>query len=100
MQKYYQTLNKEEQAKIKETYQKEYAKSEISIRFTRLNIYIAASIFLSIILIIMGIMDKSERILDFSLAIILCIAATSFFIGKHIIKLNLLNKIALKNKNH
>ena len=98
MQKYYQTLSKEEKQKIKNIYHQEYQKSEINTRFIRLNIYSFAAIFFSIILLILGITNKNERILDIGMAIILLITALSFLLGKHLIKLNLLNKIALKNK--
>ena len=100
MKKYYQTLSTNQKNKIKEIYQKEYANADIKTRLNHLNFYIIASYIFALLLIILGLTNKKELIMDISLALVLIIAGTSFLIGKHIIKTNLLNKIALKNKKN
>ena len=98
MKKYYQTLDKEKKDKIKEIYKKEYQKSEVDVRLKRLNIYIILAFLASIALIVLSLLYEDGHVTSFIMAGILIAIGIIFIIGKRMIKINLLNKIALNNK--
>ncbi len=98
MKKYYQTLNSNAKKEIKEQYKKEYHHSELETRFTRLNIYIVLALISALVLIILSYQYEKNHIYSIIIAIILVMAALTFLIGKYFIKLNILNKIALKSQ--
>ncbi len=99
MKKYYQTLKNENKQKIKKEYQKEYQNTELQTRFTRLNIYIILAFLSALILLVLSYKYEDNHVYSIIVAIILILTGLTFIIGKYMIKINLLNKIALKNKN-
>ncbi len=98
MSNYYQTLNKEQKEKIKEEYRKSYQNSELNNRLIRLKIYSIISIIMALLILVLSFIFEDKHITSILTAIVLFIAATMFLIGEYKIKLNLLNKIALKRK--
>ena len=98
MQKYYQTLSKEKKREIKELYKKEYHKTNINTRLIRLLIFSILSIITAIVILILTFKYEKNHITSILLAIILILSSLIFIIGRSYVKLNLLNKIALKNK--
>ena len=98
MQKYYQTLNKENKAKIKILYQKEYYKTPINARLTRLLIFSLLGILCAIAIVILSFKYETKHVTSILIAILLLISSLIFALGRYYVKLNLLNKIALKNK--
>lgn len=98
MKKYYQTLNKKEKEKIKELYKKEYSNKEIYARLTRLLVFSCLAIISAIIILVLSFKYEENHITSILLAIILIISSIIFFLGHFYVKLNILNKIALKNK--
>lgn len=98
MKKYYQTLNKEKKNEIKKIYNETYKNTELQSRFIRLNIYIIVAILSAFILLILSYKYEDNHVYSIIISIILIATAIVFIIGKNIIKSNLLNKIALKNK--
>lgn len=96
---YFKHLNKKEKIRIKNIYKKEYAKSDLQNRLIRLLIYSLIGYVFSIFLIVYSIISKQDVISNLLIAIPLLIASTIFFIGRYYAKLNILNKIALKEKN-
>lgn len=98
MKKYYNTLSKEQKLKIKDLYDKEYANSELEMRFKRLRFYSLVSIVFAIVVLVYSLMYESSKIGSMILVVTLFILALVYLIGIFIIKQNVLNKIALKNK--
>lgn len=98
MKTYYQTLSKDKKEEIKQIYQKEYAKSDLQIRLTRLKIYSLIGYLFSIIILLYAFKIESNKTGSIILATTLIILATVYLIGSILIKRNVLNKIALKNK--
>lgn len=98
MKKYYFTLTKEKRKKIKDQYKKEYEKSDLRVRLLRLNLYTVIGYLSAIIILIYTIKIEEEKTGSIIIAVILIIASTIFLIGRSLIKINVLNKIALKNK--
>ncbi len=95
---YYQTLSKEEKKKVKKEYQKEYQETEIMERFRRLNIYAIIAILFGLFLIIYAYFFENKNIGSIILGITMLILALVFIIGKALVKLRLLNKVALNQK--
>jgi len=98
MKKYYSTLNKKEKKKIKEVYLKEYKKTDLDKRLNRLLVFFVLGTLFSIYLFIDAFRGEKLNISTFISAITLLIASLVFLIGRYKIKLEVLNKIALKNK--
>ena len=98
MKKYYNTLSKEEKAKVKNTYKEEYKNSDLKIRLVRLIIYAIMGYITSIVLYLDAFIGKESKILNITIATTLFIASTIFLTGSIILKQKTLNKIALKNK--
>lgn len=98
MKKYYHTLTKDEKKKINSIYKNEYKNSEVKTRLTRLVIYGTTGYLTAIILIIYSLKIEDGRFGNIFIACLLIIASTIFLIGRYLIKLKVLNKIALKNK--
>lgn len=98
MKKYYFTLSKEKKDEIKLIYQKEYKNSDINIRLKRLSLYVIVGFIFSILLFIDTFKDNDLNVGSLVIAITLALACFVFLIGKYIVKLRILNKIALKNK--
>lgn len=92
----YSKLNKEEKKKIKEKYKKEYAKSDIHTRLTRLTIYSIVGYVFSIFLVVYSIITKEDLVSNLIIAIPLFILSCIFVVGIIIIKRRLLNKLASK----
>lgn len=98
MKKYYQTLNKEQKNKIKEAYKKEYANTDLQIRLTRLVIYAVIGYLSGIIILIEAFMIEENKLGSMIIASTLLVLSTTFLIGRSLVKVKVLNKIALKNK--
>ncbi len=98
MKKYYQTLNKEQKQEIKKLYNKKYTKSDLEARLNRLIIYSGAGYFFGAIILIYALKFEQKPLGSIIIAITLIIIATVYLIGRYIIKQNVLNKIAIKNK--
>ena len=100
MQKnYYCQLKRSEKKKVQEQYKKEYAHSDFQNRLIRLAVYSAIGILFSIFLIVYSIITKEYVVSNLLVAIPLFIAAIVFMVGRQYAKLQVLNKIALKQKN-
>lgn len=98
MKKYYFTLTKEKRKRVKDQYKKEYEKSDLKVRLLRLYLYAIIGYLSAIILLIYAIKIEEEKTGSIIIAIILILTSTIFLIGSTLIKINVLNKIALKNK--
>ena len=98
MKKYYQTLSKEKKQEIKKLYQKEYAKTDLNARLSRLLVFSILGIISAIIILVLSFKYEKEHLTSIFLAVILIISAVFFALGRNYVKTNLLNKIALKNK--
>ncbi len=97
MQKYYQRLTKEQKKEIKKIYQKEY-KTDINARLSRLSIFSILGFICAIIILVLSFKYEKEHLTSILLAILLFASSLAFILGRTYVKLNLLNKIALKNK--
>lgn len=98
MKKYYQTLNKEKKKEIKEKFKQEYKNTELKYRLNRLMIYSLLGYAVSIFIIVYAILKEENDIGSIIIGTTLFIASTIFLIGRFLIKRNVLNKFALKNK--
>lgn len=98
MRKYYSTLDKEKKLKVKEQFKKEYKNKELYTRLIRLYIYAVIGYISSIIIFIESLIYEENKTASMIIAITLFLASTVFLVGSIIIKYNVLNKIALKNK--
>lgn len=98
MKKYYQTLNKTEKNKVKELYEKKYHNSDLETRLFRLKLYALVSYIFASIILIYSFLYEQNKTGSLIISITLLILGTTYFIGSLIIKLNVLNKIALQNK--
>ncbi len=99
MKKYYQTLDKEKKREIKEVYEKEYKKTDVYVRLKRLFVYAIISIITALVIVIISYFYEEEHLTSIIMALILVFMAIVFLIGRFLIKLDLLNRIALKSKN-
>ncbi|MDE5539559.1 MAG: hypothetical protein K2J20_03640 [Bacilli bacterium] len=98
MKKYYQTLTKEKKQEIKTIYKKEYAHSDLKARLQRLVVYAIASYIFAAVLLVYNFISQENDITNIICAISLIVLGTVYLIGRYIAKLNILNKVALKNK--
>ena len=98
MKKYYFKLTKDEQRKIKDEFKKEYKNKELDIRLKRLLAYSIIGYLISILIILEVSFTNAEKTGNLIIAITLFIASTIFIVGRIKIKLDVLNKIALKKK--
>ena len=98
MKKYYSTLNKEKRKIINNIYLKEYKKTELNKRLNRLLLFFILGTGFSIYLFVDAFNGEELNISSLISAITLLIASLVFLIGRYKIKLDVLNKIALKNK--
>ena len=98
MKKYYHTLNKDSQKKIKEIYRSEYINTNLNARLSRLNLYAIIGYVSAIMILILSIKTEDSIIGSVIISITLVLVSTIFLIGSYLIKLKVLNKIALKNK--
>jgi len=98
MKKYYHTLNKDSQKKIKEIYKSEYINTSLNARLSRLNLYAIIGYVSAIMILILSIKTEDSIIGSVIISITLVLVSTIFLIGSYLIKLKVLNKIALKNK--
>lgn len=98
MKKYYRTLSKEKQNKIKELYNKKYKDSNLEASFKRLKIYSIAGYLFGIIFLVSSFVRDEAKTSSIVISIILFILATGYLIGIKLIKLKVLNDLALKNK--
>lgn len=98
MKKYYYTLKKEKKAEIKKIYTKEYKNSDFNLRLKRLTIYTVVGFLFSIYLFIDVFAAETFSIGTLIIAITLLIVSIVFLVGRYLLKLKMLNKIALKNK--
>ena len=96
MKKYYQTLNKKQKSKIKEQNKQENQKTNIQVRLTRLLVYAIVGYLFSIFIIVDMFLRNTEKTGSIIIASTLFLASTFFLWGRFKIKLDLLNKIALK----
>ena len=99
MKKYYQTLSKEKKKEIKEIYQKEYKNTDLQVRLGRLIIYAVIGYITSLFIYISAFIEKDFKVENIIIGTILLVASTIFLIGRTMIKQNVLNKLALKEKN-
>ncbi|MBE6154161.1 MAG: hypothetical protein E7163_01100 [Firmicutes bacterium] len=98
MKKYYSTLSNDDKKKIKDIYQKEYKGTDLNKRFIKLFIYFILGSAFSVYLFIDAFSGDKLDIGTLIMAITLLTASLVFLIGRYRIKLDVLNKIALKNK--
>lgn len=98
MKKYYSTLDKNKKQEIKTKFKKEYKNTDLNVRLIRLRIYAGIGYVLSIFIFIDSLLHEESKIGSMIIAITLFIASTFFLVGSFLVKLNVLNKIALKNK--
>lgn len=98
MKKYYNTLNKENKTKIKKIYQEEYKNTDLQVRLVRLLIFAFMGYITASVLLIDALLNQTSKTLNLTIAIILFIISTVFIIGRFLVKLKVLNKIAIKNK--
>lgn len=99
MKKYYQRLTKEQKKDINIKYEKEYGNSDLQVRLNRLKVYAGIGYLFGIILLIYTFKFDEPKIGNIIIAITLFVVSTVYLVGRYIIKLNVLNKIALKNKD-
>jgi len=98
MQKYYNTLNKEEKRRIKDLYFKKYHNSDLETRLKRLKVYAIISYVFAIFVLISALILDDDLTGSIILSITMFILGTVYMFGSLIVKRNVLNKIALKNK--
>lgn len=98
MKKYYYTLSKEKKKEIKEQYKKEYTGSDVAVRLLRLKIYAIIGYLFSIVILAYSFKFEKSQIGSIIMAVTLITVSTVYVIGSIIVKMNLYNKIALKNK--
>lgn len=98
MKKYYRTLSKDKKLEIKKQFKKDYKNSELYTRLIRLYIYAAIGYISSIIIFLESLFYETNKMGSIIIAITLFIASTVFLVGNFIIRYNMYNKIALKNK--
>lgn len=99
MKYYYQTLNSLEKKKIKNLYEQKYGNSDLNKRLLRLKIYAFISYVCAFFILAYSYKFEANQTGSIITSITLFILGTTYFIGSIIIKLNVLNKIALENKD-
>ncbi len=98
MKKYYQTLSTEEKKKIKSIYERDYGNSDLAARLIRLKFYALIAYVCASIILAYSLAFETNKTGSIIIAVTLMILGTVYFFGSIIIKLNVLNKIALENK--
>lgn len=98
MKKYYQTLSKEKKKEVKKRYIKEYAKTDLDVRLTRLLAYSIVGYVFALIILLSAIFLEENKTGSIIISVTLFIVATVFIVGRYLIKLKVLNKIALNSK--
>ena len=96
MKRYYSRLSKEEKSNIKKLYYERYDKSEFNIRIIRLRICFILGYFTSLLIISDMFIRNTEKVGNIIIVITLFLASTFFLVGSIKLKLDVLNKIALK----
>lgn len=99
MTNYYKALSKKEKENINLLYKQEYKKSDLQNRLFRLFLYSLIGYGFSIFLIVYSFITKNDIIANLLIAIPLFVISTFFLLGRYYIKLKILNKIVLKEKN-
>lgn len=98
MQKYYNTLNKEQKNHIKELYNKNYKDTDLQARLKRLKIYAIISYAFAIFVLVSAYLLDDDILGSIIIAVTMFVLGTVYIIGSLIVKRNVLNKIALKEK--
>ena len=95
---YYQNLDKEKKKEIKEIYKVKYKDTDLEKRRTRLLIYALGGYIFAIIVLVYAFTFEDKKLGSFITSGTLVVVATIYLIGRYLVKLRVLNKIALENK--
>ncbi|MCM1052916.1 MAG: hypothetical protein NC483_02945 [Ruminococcus sp.] len=98
MKKYYQTLSDEEKRKVKNIYERDYGNSDLAARLIRLKFYALISYVCASIILAYSLVFEANKVGSIIIAVTLMVLGTVYFVGSIVIKLDVLNKIALENK--